>query len=482
MAAVAVVGLLAGLAPFNDNSFFTHLTTGRGIVDSLSVPHTDPYTFTSAGEPWVVQSWLASALYGGLDAVGGVLAIRIFTGVVTAALAALVWRLSRPAGALLPRLALSGGTVLMGIVVWSERPLLLGLLFFALTLALVHEDRIDVRWAVPLFWVWANVHGSFPLGLVLLGTLWVGGLLDRTRPQRTTRLLLWSTVGAVLGGVLNPYGVRLLVFPLDLLSKREQLQHVVEWQRPDLGDRYAQIFVVVAVVAVVAAIRSRRWAVLLPVAVFLIAALLGARNVAVASIAFAGIAAPALHGIGSITTSGRGPRARLTVMVAAALALVGSVVLLGRDNFELRAYPVEAVEWIDANGGFDGARAMGPHRHHRQLPHAALRRCRADLHGRPDGAPSARADRRLPRAQRRGAGVGRRARPLGHRRRPLAHRPRPGRPTGGEHRVGSGRMAMAPRRGRVLGFGGPPRTPVPHRLSDGHAPVRHPPPHLTTPD
>ncbi|MDH4170473.1 MAG: hypothetical protein OEW42_12880 [Acidimicrobiia bacterium] len=357
MAAVAVVGLLAGLAPFNDNSFFTHLTTGRGIVDSLSVPHTDPYTFTSAAEPWVVQSWLASALYGGLDAVGGVLAIRIFTGVVTAALAALVWRLSRPAGALLPRLALSGGTVLMGIVVWSERPLLLGLLFFALTLALVHEDRIDVRWAVPLFWVWANVHGSFPLGLVLLGTLWVGGLLDRTRPQRTARLLLWSTVGAVLGGVLNPYGVRLLVFPLDLLSKREQLQHVVEWQRPDLGDRYAQIFVVVAVVAVVAAIRSRRWAVVLPVAVFLVAALLGARNVAVASIAFAGIAAPALHGIGSITTSGRGPRARLTLMVAAALALVGSVVLLGRDNFELRAYPVEAVEWIDANGGFgDDAR------------------------------------------------------------------------------------------------------------------------------
>ncbi|MDH3707074.1 MAG: hypothetical protein OES57_13470, partial [Acidimicrobiia bacterium] len=317
-----------------------------------SVPRVDPYTWTSEGEPWVVQSWLASTVYGLLDVVGGAGALRLFTGLVTALLAALVWRLSRPAGSLLVRLALSGGAVLMGIVVWSERPLLLGLLFFAVLVTIVGDDRIDVRWAAPWLFVWANIHGSFPLGLVLVGSVLVGTWLDERRVEpRLARLLGWSTLGAVLGGVVNPYGPKLLFFPLDLLSKREQLQHVVEWQRPDLGDRYAQIFVVVAVVAVLAALKSRRWAVIVPVAVF-VAAVLGARNVAVASIAFAGVAAPGLAGFGSITTDGRGPKARLVVLGASVIAVVFGFVLLQRDHFELGAYPVEAVEWLDEQNAF----------------------------------------------------------------------------------------------------------------------------------
>ncbi|MGI9601602.1 MAG: hypothetical protein ACR2QE_06945 [Acidimicrobiales bacterium] len=354
-AVVAAVGFVVGLTPLNDNSFFTHLTTGRGIVDTWSVPRVDPYTWTSEGEPWVVQSWLASTVYGMIDAVGGAGALRLFTAVVTALLAALVWRLSRPAGSLVVRLALSGGAVLMGIVVWSERPLLLGLLFFAVLVTMATDEHVDVRWAAPLLFVWANVHGSFPLGLVLVGTVLVGTWLDERRiDPRLARLLGWSTLGAVLGGVLNPYGPKLLLFPIDLLAKREQLQHVVEWQRPDLGDRYAQIFVVVAVVAVLAALKSRRWAVIVPVAVFLVAAVLGARNVAVASIAFAGVAAPALAGVGSITTEGRGPRARLVILATVTISLLFGLVLMQRDNFELGAYPVEAVEWLDEQDAFAG--------------------------------------------------------------------------------------------------------------------------------
>ncbi len=67
----AVWGLSIGIDQISDNSFFTHLATGRLILSS-GIPHHDVYSFTAAGDPWVVQSWLASVLYGWIDSWFGV--------------------------------------------------------------------------------------------------------------------------------------------------------------------------------------------------------------------------------------------------------------------------------------------------------------------------------------------------------------------------------------------------------------------------
>ena len=64
---VAFIGLLIGLGPLDDNSYLTHLATGRIIWDTHHIPHHDPYSFTAFGHPWVVQSWLASVIYGAAD-------------------------------------------------------------------------------------------------------------------------------------------------------------------------------------------------------------------------------------------------------------------------------------------------------------------------------------------------------------------------------------------------------------------------------
>ncbi|MHB8466779.1 MAG: hypothetical protein ACYDD7_18335, partial [Acidimicrobiales bacterium] len=70
---VAVAALAAarlGLKPISDNSTLVHLRTGIDLVHSGHVPHHDPYSFTAVGHTWVVQSWLASLVYGLGDAVG----------------------------------------------------------------------------------------------------------------------------------------------------------------------------------------------------------------------------------------------------------------------------------------------------------------------------------------------------------------------------------------------------------------------------
>ena len=48
------LGTICGAHLLSDNSFLTHLTTGRQILDG-HIPHADPYSYTRAGTPWVVQ-------------------------------------------------------------------------------------------------------------------------------------------------------------------------------------------------------------------------------------------------------------------------------------------------------------------------------------------------------------------------------------------------------------------------------------------
>ncbi len=119
---LAAVGFLIGRRALGDNSFFTHFATGRLILDTGSVPSVDPYSFTAPGESWVVQSWLASVIYAGLDSLAGGFGIRIFNGLLTGASAALVWKItSRRNGTLFIPLGLSGVVLITGATMWSAR-------------------------------------------------------------------------------------------------------------------------------------------------------------------------------------------------------------------------------------------------------------------------------------------------------------------------------------------------------------------------
>ena len=120
---VAFVSLLIGLGPLNDNSFFTHLATGRIIWATHHIPAHDPYTFTAPGHAWVVQSWLASLLYGAADKWWGPGGLLLLVGVTAAAVGTLVWKLTAPAGALLGRVLIVAPVIIVGVDSgWVERP------------------------------------------------------------------------------------------------------------------------------------------------------------------------------------------------------------------------------------------------------------------------------------------------------------------------------------------------------------------------
>jgi hypothetical protein len=346
-AVVVGIGAYTGAAPLADNSFFTHLATGRYILEN-GFPGGDVYSFTAPGERWVVQSWLASVLYGVLDSLVGLVGVRALSALVAGCIAGIVWLLTKPAGGLVSRLVIAATVLTIGATMWAPRPLMVGLLLLGITL-LVAEGRLPSPVLLPVFWVWVNAHGSFPLGLVALACLALGRRLDGETTVPELRALSWAAGGTVLGAV-NPIGPALLLFPLELLDRQDVLSSVVEWRSPSFSAAYGRAFLVLMAIAIVALVRRPSWRAAVPLVVFVAAGLIASRNIPVAALVLIPGIARGAEGLGGLTGE---VRSKVTAALAAVVVVAGIVAVAGRlaePDLELRRYPVDAVAWLDQEG------------------------------------------------------------------------------------------------------------------------------------
>jgi hypothetical protein len=345
---VVAAGWVIGLRPLGDNSFLTHLSTGRLILETGSVPSSDPYTFTAVGVPWVVQSWLVSVAYATAERLGGLDGVRVLVGAMAAILAGLAWTLLRPAKGVVVRLLLAGIFLTIGAGMWAERPFMVGLISLAL-LCLAMEERLDPRWLLPIGWVWVNAHGSFPLGIVLLVVAFVGQRLDGTPTSRTVTCLKWVVPGMLLGAV-GPLGPRVLYFPVQLLQRQDMLSQVIEWRAPTFDTTSQRLFVVQLVLAVVLIARRPSYRSALIVGAFSGAALLGARNVVIASLVMLPIMAAALADVGTLSSSDRPRAARVAGLAGVAVVALLTVARFNQAPLDLGKYPVGTLAYLEESG------------------------------------------------------------------------------------------------------------------------------------
>ena len=227
-----VFGWAIGLAKLTDNSFFWHLRTGEYILDH-GIPHHDVFSYTAPGTKWVAQSWLAEATYALLYRSMGGFGIRLFVGLVGAGIGMLTYRLALRL--VRDRLVACGLTAaaLAGIyTVWSERPLLIGVLFLLVLLWTVEvPDSIVGRHpmvVVPvLMWLWANTHGTYQLGFAYLGLHLLGRWIDGNAAvggSRTASAV--RRADRVRGGVREPVRRRARDLPdRAAVARRHPLAH-----------------------------------------------------------------------------------------------------------------------------------------------------------------------------------------------------------------------------------------------------------------
>lgn len=223
----------------NDGDTFSHIAAGQWMLAHAAVPHTDPFSFTFAGRPWVAHEWLAEVVMALAFRVGGWTGVVVLFGAATALALALMARFLRRWLDVVPAaIALLLGAACIGPGLLA-RPHILALpvLVAWVTGLLGARGRGRVPWGLlPLMLLWANLHGSFVFGIALVAPFALEAAWDAGAGWRPV-VLRWGLFGlAVVGMALaTPHGWRGLVFPFQLASM-QQIKMIDEWRAPNFQE------------------------------------------------------------------------------------------------------------------------------------------------------------------------------------------------------------------------------------------------------
>jgi hypothetical protein len=266
-ALVLFLGLLAMTARnVIDPDVWWHLKTGEYIAQHQAVPHTDPFSFTRAGQPWVAHEWLSELLFYEVFRIAG------FGGLILLAAAVLC------AAFFLLYLRSGGRPYIAGIVslagVWATAPLggvrpqMLSLLLASLWLLLLERSERNpwvLFWTLPITLLWVNLHAGFALGLALSFLFLLGDLIERMLGAPTATGARWRILALTLLLDLplvraNPNGARMYFYPIETLHSRAMQTFIVEWLSPNFhrAEYLPFLFLLLAALAFLGASHSIR--------------------------------------------------------------------------------------------------------------------------------------------------------------------------------------------------------------------------------
>ena len=257
--AVGLPALIVALSPLSTVDLAYGVRIGQLVLGGAGIPRVDAFTFTAAGLPWVDQQWLAHVIFGAVYGLGGWAALQVLWVGVVAATVGLTARAAFVAGA---GLRTSVIVALAGFMVAAQglglRAQALGLLCLAALLVLVagRRDRPTLLWlAVPLLAAWANLHGSFVVGLVLLVATAVDDRRDGSARWRDLGVL----AAAAVATLANPYGIDAWRYVVSIGTDPTTSMFVTEWRHTDpLQPAGAAFYLSITGAAVILALAARR--------------------------------------------------------------------------------------------------------------------------------------------------------------------------------------------------------------------------------
>ena len=246
--------------PLAHTDLWGHLAYGR-FISQHGLPATEPLQRPGAGIPFIDTAWLAQWVAFQLSARLGWAALQWGHALVLALGALLLGTTALRLTAWRPALWLApAGWLLLAWSPWQViRPQLLGVLLFLVLLWLLSNPprgRSRPVLVGGLFALWANLHGSFPIGLLALLTIGleryfrspaaVSPVAKAAANTKTTASansdqalvtanraklspVALDLAAAVAGTLVNPWGVRLWPAVLSV-AQHPNVADLTEWQ------------------------------------------------------------------------------------------------------------------------------------------------------------------------------------------------------------------------------------------------------------
>ncbi|MFQ6048029.1 MAG: tetratricopeptide repeat protein [Phycisphaerae bacterium] len=250
--------LAAGMVPIHAADYFTHLAMGRYIAEH-GIPTTEPFLYTCQGRELIAFEWLAGVLfYRGYQLFGHV-GMQLAKATLTVAIFMLVYATARRRGA---PTALAAVIMLWAVLAGQHRlmlrPHLLSWLLVTVVYYILHLDWSPRR-ILPVLLassvLLTNLHGSAMLAAALVGLFGLDRLLapGAATPGRSRGyglVLLGGSALMLAASAINPYGLKLLTYPLRPIDAPDVRSVVQEWRpMPWMLDRWPYWSLAAAVLA-----------------------------------------------------------------------------------------------------------------------------------------------------------------------------------------------------------------------------------------
>lgn len=212
-----------------------HLATGQWIVEHLSVPRADPFSFTASGKPWVAHEWLSELLIYGAWRASGWPGVMLLFGSAAALVFGLTalhlrrWQSPGAAALMLVYLAIGASPALAARPHMLALPMLVG--WVLLMMRARGRERAPPLALALMMLVWANMHGSFVLGIAIAGLFALEALVCAASADRLRVAAQWGAFGAALiaAGLATPAGLEGLLYPF-YVNNLAILKYISEWQ------------------------------------------------------------------------------------------------------------------------------------------------------------------------------------------------------------------------------------------------------------
>lgn len=231
----AVLSCVAS-ALLNDPDTQWHIAVGRLITQTGAFPQTDTFSYTFAGAPWIAKEWLSQLILFAAFAAAGWWGVAILTILIVAVSFALLFAF------LLARLKWTAALPLVLLALALAAPELVArphivvlpiLVIWMTQLTAAREcGAVPPWWAAGLMTLWANLHASFPIGLVLAALMAAEAVLASPAREKRSTAQRWMLflIASTLAACVSPYGYKPFVVALALSQNVETTSYISEWQ------------------------------------------------------------------------------------------------------------------------------------------------------------------------------------------------------------------------------------------------------------
>lgn len=249
----AIAWLSQSTSSIEPYDFWWNVKSGEIMTKTGQFLGSDVLVWTPVRQPYSNPQWGSQLLFYWLYNISPYLLLTARVLILVAALGVLCWLCRWKSGSMRAAGLATLAGLLTGLTNYGMRPQLFAFLPFVVFLFLLERKDTHPRWLpllIPVMLFWVNVHGSFFLGVAMLGIYAAGTVLERVGTAEGRRWLVskeaaWQAVclaGAALVTLANPYFD--FVYRYFFIATNDPIARSlnIEWQAPTIYDGTGILF------------------------------------------------------------------------------------------------------------------------------------------------------------------------------------------------------------------------------------------------